>query len=763
MDEVDITKLDIDGFVASEDTLSLYKVVKENVKDKIEVEIGDSKDLTTFQPQAKIMRWDNEVNLSVRYKDSDTSQLVADTKEDVVEWVKTDKEVHIYEKPEVAEDGGLEIEVVLKEKPISNVIEFSIETKGLDFFYQPELTQEEKDNGAERPENVVGSYAVYYKDTPTNYVGGKEYKTGKMCHIFRPEVVDAKGSEVWGELNVDIENSLLTVTIDKEWLEKAVYPVVVDPTFGYTTVGAAGSVGLLQYSRCGFVAGKYSLAETGTPSTITIRTGTVSAGSVISLIGAIYDTDKTNKNNDTDDLTGLSGAAAWRELTITSPSQLSTGDYYLAVMGKETTGTEVYPVAIPYDSSGVSNNKMYYSATYALPATLDGTNGTYKFSIYATYTEEAGGTEADSERAIYTKGKTVSSSTRLIYTKGKSSSSSERGVYTKGKGSSSSERGIYTSGSSTLSIDLFSVEFGVGSQGGSSERSLYTVGSIDNSSERLMYSKGVSTSSSTRNIHTVGELTSSSERLIHSKGVATDSSTRLIHTTGSVSADSTRGIFTKGVDTSSSTRNIHSTGSISESSTRNVYSKGIATSSSTRNIHTIGKLTGSSERLIHSSGKVTTSSTRAIYTTGQIPEGQGYSERAIYTKGVSTSSSTRGIYSKGSTSSSSTRAIYTKGSIETYSERSIYTKGVATSSSTRNIHSVGGGTGSSERGIYSLGEAVGSSQRGIYTKGTSGGAGNIYWYNGSGWELKQLYRYNGVAWEEATLKRYNGITWEDIT
>ena len=172
----------MDIFETKEDTKSLYKAIKDNPKDKIEVEIGDSKDNTKMYPQAKIMRWDNEVNLSVRYKDSDTSQPIVGTKGDVIEWVKGDKEVHIYEKPEIDEDGGLEIEVVLKEKPISNIIEFSIETKGLEFFYQPELEDSEVEELAQRegitlleakrkcrPENVVGSYAVYHKIIYTGF------------------------------------------------------------------------------------------------------------------------------------------------------------------------------------------------------------------------------------------------------------------------------------------------------------------------------------------------------------------------------------------------------------------------------------------------------------------------------------------------------------------------------------------------------------------------------------------------------------------
>ena len=49
-------------------TQSYIEVPKNNPKDRVQVEIGDTKDPTTFHPQVKIMRWDNEVNASLRLK-----------------------------------------------------------------------------------------------------------------------------------------------------------------------------------------------------------------------------------------------------------------------------------------------------------------------------------------------------------------------------------------------------------------------------------------------------------------------------------------------------------------------------------------------------------------------------------------------------------------------------------------------------------------------------------------------------------------------
>jgi hypothetical protein len=48
---------------------------KDDPKDRIEVEIGDSKQVSDFLPQVKVMRWDNEVNLSLRLISDEDKKL----------------------------------------------------------------------------------------------------------------------------------------------------------------------------------------------------------------------------------------------------------------------------------------------------------------------------------------------------------------------------------------------------------------------------------------------------------------------------------------------------------------------------------------------------------------------------------------------------------------------------------------------------------------------------------------------------------------
>ena len=213
------------------------KKPKDDPKDRIGLEIGDSKQPDKFYPQVKIMRWDNEVNFSVRLVHDEKSPKISE-KDDKITWQGDKVEAHFYDiQNEEHPEGASEFEVILKEKPKINKVEFTLNTKGLDFFNQRELTQKEKDKGARRPENVIGSYAVYASERKINYVGGKEYKSGKVGHIYRPKIVDSLGTEVWGALH--IENGILSVTIPQDFLDKAVYPIIVDPTFGYEVEGGS--------------------------------------------------------------------------------------------------------------------------------------------------------------------------------------------------------------------------------------------------------------------------------------------------------------------------------------------------------------------------------------------------------------------------------------------------------------------------------------------------------------------------------------------
>ena len=119
-------------------------------------------------------------------------------------------------------DTSFEYDCILEREPESNVVSLLIEgAEHFNFFRQPDFV---------RDPYLKGSYAVYKKQT---LIGEG---TGKLCHIHRPLIIDARGRRVWGELAVD--GNELRITIPEMWLAGAKYPVIVDPVVGTTTVGS---------------------------------------------------------------------------------------------------------------------------------------------------------------------------------------------------------------------------------------------------------------------------------------------------------------------------------------------------------------------------------------------------------------------------------------------------------------------------------------------------------------------------------------------
>jgi len=364
------------------------RVVKDDWKDRIQTELFDTKQTQHF-PQVKIMRWDNEVNYSIRYKETDTETPTIVEENGKVKWCKSKHEVHLYEKPISKEhpEGAHEIELVLKEKPATNKFEFTIETKNLDFFYQAELTVQEIADGLIRPENVIDSYAVYYKNCPANYVGGKEYKAGKAFHIYRINATDANGNWVWGTQNIDVANKLHTVEIPQEFLDNAVYPVVVDPTFGYTGIGSSGQISNIDLlGTC-----KFALAESGGVTSMSIYHIKGGSSGTHNIKALIYN-DNSNYPGALNTNGGATSVNAdnsgWKDLTITA--SLSSGNYWLGWVHD-------YSYNIVYDTGGNANQTRYkvVSGGYSTPpnpAPASMTGQSFLISIYATYTASGGAT-----------------------------------------------------------------------------------------------------------------------------------------------------------------------------------------------------------------------------------------------------------------------------------------------------------------------------------------------------------------------------------
>ena len=348
---------------------------------RVAVEIGDAKQPALFYPQFKTLHWNNECNFSVRLQDPDYAGGVVRRVGDTVEWERAGRVARFYRKATPDEDGGFEFDVALAAKPATNVLRFTLQTKGLSFHFQPPLTPAEVLEGAVRPANVVGSYAVYHSTRAGNIQNRDgtprvHYRTGKAFHIYRPEAIDALGLRTWCRLNIDEAAGLLTVTVPQAFLDTATYPVVVDPTFGYTSIGGTNA----GYSGIPTTGGVATPPSSGDVTSITWY-GKQTTGSGALLGVAIY---SDNAGAPDSKLAEDSG-----DTTINSTAGWWTTNIALAVVG----GTAYHLAAwvnASYRSYYDSGLTSYYRTGVSFeswPASFGGTSEAIKKrSHYATYT-----------------------------------------------------------------------------------------------------------------------------------------------------------------------------------------------------------------------------------------------------------------------------------------------------------------------------------------------------------------------------------------
>lgn len=333
---------------------------------------------------ADLTKWDGEVKISVKRELKDRTKLERKLCSNKLTAKNHKEEIHLY-----PVDEGFEYEVILLEKPESNVISLELETENLDFFYQPELTQEEIDEGAFRPENITGSYAVYHSTKQGDYtaLGGKNYMAGKAYHIYRPRMCDSNNWCIWGEYNEDLnETGILANTLPLDFWENAFYPVKhsVGATFGDETCGASYS-GVNGYIK----GGLYSPASSGTVTSITSCLGSYVSGekyktALYSQSGTTY----TLISPQSEEFIASGTGSDWNEFSVDNASINSAITYWIVLWGDG-----VGP-SIKTDTSGGDDRTQ--SASYgSWPSTINGPTGSsYKRSIFATYTsDEPGGAD----------------------------------------------------------------------------------------------------------------------------------------------------------------------------------------------------------------------------------------------------------------------------------------------------------------------------------------------------------------------------------
>ena len=371
-----------DDFFGLEDFTKL--TVKREGFDELDTEIK------TAEPKLILNKWDKEVSLEISYP----SEKLSTNKPNTIINEEAKKVTQNYGNISFdiyqIDNSSMEYMIILNSKPKGDTIYLDLKgDENFDFYYQHALDSEMNNDscnatdcqGTHRPENVVGSYAVYHKTNKNN-----EYKTGKAFHIYRPKIFDANNKSIWGYLHYDKEKHQLRVTIPQEFLDKATYPIKVDPTFGYTSIGAtADSI------SGGMYGSKFSsISSAGTSDKLSVYLKETD-GIDGSVDCAQYGDDGSyDKNTGSETIPGSTSAQWWDfEFESTKPT-FSNGDDLWFFVGEDGSGeVEVYR-----DSTGGTSRSNYYLTPWRSDVTDFTGTDTNKWSIYLTYTSSGGGNNA---------------------------------------------------------------------------------------------------------------------------------------------------------------------------------------------------------------------------------------------------------------------------------------------------------------------------------------------------------------------------------
>lgn len=280
-------------------------------------------------------------------------------------------------------DGGFKVDILLKEKPDTNRFCYTITGwEDYDFDYQPPLTAEQIAEGVTRPDDIVGSYAVYHKTLANHRIGGENYKTGKVMHIPRPQVweIGNEANKVWAELSYD--QGQLCVTAPQDFIDNADYTngVRIDPTFGYTSIGASCNGGFSATMRTS--GNTTNPGESGTGDSMSVHSCLSTAGNIQA---GIYINSSNAYVGNTPSMSTLS--TGWLTSTLNASPSLSATDYLLVAQGSNGS------IGISNDQTGGLNSKSEVLVSFGTwPSTASWTAAgvARNYSIYATYTATGG-------------------------------------------------------------------------------------------------------------------------------------------------------------------------------------------------------------------------------------------------------------------------------------------------------------------------------------------------------------------------------------
>ena len=324
-----------------------------------------------------------EAKLKIRVGDeTDTWYLIGET----LEWeIEYDKDPRKSAKGDYVEEWDIQFSDGLKfcyQDTLEN--DFKVDPDGCE-------TLEEFLRDRHRPDNVVGSYAVFCDRAGHLTRNGKtveNYKSGKLCHIYRPLCTDADGKTAWANLHIDTNSKILRTTIPQEFLDNAKYPVTLDPTIGYTSLGGT-DYETDNRIRCHKAAALTTAGATGGKTNKFFTGCCKKDGGTLSWDLGFYSNGEGADvlEEETDDSyqpgTGFP-PGEWRETALAGTFDIVANErYYCVVAWGVTTNC-----GFLYDSDGAGEGEYQEGSSIPSPHGVGWSDSSYRFSMYLEY--EAG-------------------------------------------------------------------------------------------------------------------------------------------------------------------------------------------------------------------------------------------------------------------------------------------------------------------------------------------------------------------------------------
>lgn len=368
----------------------MAEYVYQYTKPKTKITVGDK---DTFKPKVKMDKFDDahSFTLEITELGTFTSTVTAGK----VKGVSVDKEFSIeYSQtpinPDFNDEGGLDIVITQGKVGLSNVLNFTYSNDHVVGYLQPPLTPEEIAEGSVRPDHIVNSIAFYCTDYGgMQTVGGIEWKTGKVGHLYRMKAssYDGKVDPVWCDWS--ISENVVSLTIPLAWWNntKTKFPITIAPigdTFGYGDIGGSSGTQSANFCR-GY--------KTSSPAV----TGSITSISRYTKVSAFTNTEGRGIYSDNAGSPNTKLAVDSGNVTITT-----TAGWFTANVAYDFAASTTYWLA--WFFGGTGDNNLYYdtvgSNTYAsVSATFEtwpdpfgaSPSAGRNVSIYCTYTPTASG------------------------------------------------------------------------------------------------------------------------------------------------------------------------------------------------------------------------------------------------------------------------------------------------------------------------------------------------------------------------------------